>query len=255
MKAKHRIKRKPNYEILIIPDKSSSKVKKYNLTHGGRIFAGLLFTVIIAGLAVYIGYMNYHTILFTQKEEYYNSTIDQLTEENRELKSEVENQANTIHILSTTVNKKVEAEAEYTAVEEEKKIPNAIPLSGTMVLPEYKDEELMPDGLRGELIKRPLYEFNVEKGTIVIATAAGTVTEVTEEMTYGYQVVIDHGNGYETIYRAKTEPNVNVGDELPQGGTIYVLINENYDDSFKLGYQIRLNGEFVDPGTVLKIEG
>ena len=255
MKAKHRIKRKPNYEILIIPDKSSSGVKKYNLPYAGRVFGGVLLTVVIAGLAVYIGYMNYHTIRYRQNEEYYTETIDKLTEENKELRAETENQANTIHILSTTVNKKVEAEAEYTAEAEEKKKPNAIPLSGTMIFPEYKDEVLMPDGLRGEMITRPLFEFAAENGTIVMATGEGIVTEVTEEMTYGYQVVVDHGNGYETIYRAKTEPNVNVGDTVPQGGTIYVLMSGNKDEEFKLGHQIRLNGEFVDPGTVLKIEG
>lgn len=254
MSTKHKIKRKPNYEILIIPDVAGGNVKKYNLTWIGRVMIATILAIGLIVWASYIGYTNYHRVRFEQSEEAYRDRIAQLEEDNRELENQVANQENTIHILSTTVNKKVEAEAEYTAEVEEKKIPDGFPLSGTIVLPQQKDEVLMPDGLQGQKVTRPLYEFSVENGTLVIATGDGTVSEVSAEATYGYQVVINHENGYETVYRAAAEPNINVGDNIPKGGTIYVLMGDD-DEGMLLGYQIRYNEEYVDPGTVLKIEG
>lgn len=255
MKVKHKVRRKPNYEILIISDKSSTAVKKYNLTYVGRVVGGWLLALAIVGLAVYIGYMNYHTLRYRQNEGDYIARIDELTEENVRLHQTVDTQENTIHILSNTVNTKAEAEAEYTAVVEEKKLPNAFPFSGEVYLPEYKDEVLMPDGLQGKQETRPLFEFSVDDGTIVIAAGDGVVTEVNKDVTYGYEVVINHGNGYETIYRASAEPGVSVGDEVPQGGTVYILLSKDNGNDMKLGYQVRLDGEYVDPGTVLHIEG
>lgn len=254
MKKNIKINRKPSFEILIVPNVASKPVKKYNLTFWGRVIIATILIVVIGVAIGYIGYVNYTRVAMENRESAYVAKISELESNNSDLNKQVADLSEQVQILSSTVNQKVEAVDEIVAEIEEKKIPDGFPLSGTVELPEEKDEVLLIDGTE---VKRPIQEFKAPAGTTVIATGDGVVTEVTSEITYGYQVTVDHNNGYKTIYRSGTVPNVNVGDEIPRGGTIYVMIQSNDEDkaSVTLGYQIMLNDEYVNPSTVLKIDG
>ena len=67
----------------------------------------------------------------------------------------------------------------------------------------------------------------------------------------GYKIVIDHGNGYVTIYYNKGEPTVNVGDNIRQGATLYIVEAINTE----LIYQIAVDGVYVNPLEVMQISG
>ena len=73
---------------------------------------------------------------------------------------------------------------------------------------------------------------------------------------YGYQIHIDHGNGYITIYRSGTTPKVDVGDEVTRG-TLLFEMKEDEDNELadKMAYQVTLDGEYVVPTEVLEING
>ena len=88
-------------------------------------------------------------------------------------------------------------------------------------------------------------------GNLVIATAKGTVISVNDDVVYGHNVWIDHGNGYVTIYRNASNPMVKQGDTVYQGTTIFVLDAA----STQVGYQMMKDGEYVNPLDVIDIKG
>ncbi len=79
----------------------------------------------------------------------------------------------------------------------------------------------------------------------------GVVTEVGEDADYGSRVVLDHGNGYVTIYRNKGNCLVKVGDTVAQGGALYYIGSDNT----KLGYQIQQDGTYISPMQLIDISG
>ena len=134
---------------------------------------------------------------------------------------------------------------------EERSVPTGFPLSVAADLNEKK-EVLQIDG---ENVTRPMIEFTAPDGTYIVAAGDGTVNYVAEEISYGWEVRIDHANGYVTSYRTNTEPKVKVGDEVSRGGLLFEMKAEDDDEPAKLGYQIIYNDEYINPSDILEING
>lgn len=81
----------------------------------------------------------------------------------------------------------------------------------------------------------------------IIATAAGTVTEVGFDSGYGYYVTIDHGNGYVTKYAHNTENYVAVGDFVKKGDEIALIGSTGQSTGIHCHYEVILNGAYQDP--------
>ena len=96
-----------------------------------------------------------------------------------------------------------------------------------------------------------LCTFTTVSGSMVVATADGTVTAVNDDPEYGHNVWVDHGNGYTTIYRNQGEVKVKQGETVTQGTTLFLIS----DDSSKLGYQMMKDGTYVNPMDMLNISG
>jgi len=63
-------------------------------------------------------------------------------------------------------------------------------------------------------------DYNVPKGTPVQAAMAGVVSSVNLGADYGTSVMIDHPDGYQTIYAHLSEKQVKVGDTVAKGQRI-----------------------------------
>ena len=86
----------------------------------------------------------------------------------------------------------------------------------------------------------------------IVATADGTVLSVREDSVYGNCVVIDHGNGYQTLYKNTEPPKVSEGDEVVRGAIIYVGTG---DEENRFCYQITYLDQYTDPMELIEIEG
>jgi murein DD-endopeptidase MepM/ murein hydrolase activator NlpD len=88
-------------------------------------------------------------------------------------------------------------------------------------------------------------------GTRVLATAAGTVSAVYEDELMGMTVVIDHGDGLESVYsNLGTVPNVEVGDSVYTGDIIAAVGSTAAAESGRdahLHFALYLDGQAVDP--------
>lgn len=97
-------------------------------------------------------------------------------------------------------------------------------------------------------------DFPVKEGMAVYATADGTVKTVLEDEAYGKHIVITHSDGYETWYSSLSAFDVGAGDVVKAGEKIGATGNTGMSTAPHLHYEVRLNGEAVDPADYLPAE-
>lgn len=85
-------------------------------------------------------------------------------------------------------------------------------------------------------------------GADIVAADGGTVILSQEDNSgYGKYVIIDHGNGYQTLYGHCSELCVSVGDKVSAGQKIAEVGSTGYSTGPHLHFEIIDNGTKVDP--------
>ena len=199
--------------------------------------AALLFVVAVAITCKFI----YDSItirdarktIIEQKTE-----LNNLTDENEALTVENSTLTNKVAVLSEAVSKKAEAEDVLSQETIENALPKGFPLSGSATMTQAQEGE-------------PMLIFSASSGINVVTTGTGIVEVVDADETYGTKIVIDHGNGYRSIYRNGAAALVKQGESLGKG---YILFSIGKDNE-ELGYQITLNEEYIAPMTMIEING
>lgn len=90
-------------------------------------------------------------------------------------------------------------------------------------------------------------------GTSIYAAASGTVTSAGWDGDYGYCVVINHGNGFETRYAHASSLYVKAGQTVCAGEEIAAVGRTGNASGNHLHFEIILNGTRVDPAPSLGI--
>ncbi len=90
-------------------------------------------------------------------------------------------------------------------------------------------------------------DIGASMGASVIAAADGRVTTVDYNSARGYYIVIDHGNGYATLYQHLSRQDVAVGDMVYQGDQIGAVGDTGISTAPHLHFEIHVNGTPVDP--------
>ncbi|OCP03908.1 MULTISPECIES: M23 family metallopeptidase [unclassified Ensifer] len=103
------------------------------------------------------------------------------------------------------------------------------------------------DPFLGRLALHAGIDFRATVGTRIRSAAPGTVTTAGLTGGYGNMVEIDHGNGVATRYAHLSTVLVRVGDQVQAGAIIAKSGNTGRSTGPHLHYEIRLNGEAVDP--------
>ena len=91
---------------------------------------------------------------------------------------------------------------------------------------------------------QPWLMFNCAEGSEVSAANAGTVTAVSPMSGGLFGVLVDHGEGVETLYAHLSEANVAPGDAVSRGQSLGKGGGAVY-------FEYRKNGESVDPAAEL----
>jgi murein DD-endopeptidase MepM/ murein hydrolase activator NlpD len=100
--------------------------------------------------------------------------------------------------------------------------------------------------------RHPGMDVAVAEGTHVRASGAGRVVEVGEDSVYGRFVRIRHRDGYETMYGHASEVLVEQGAQVAQDQVIALSGNTGLSTAPHLHFEVRRNGEPVDPRTLVK---
>jgi murein DD-endopeptidase MepM/ murein hydrolase activator NlpD len=91
------------------------------------------------------------------------------------------------------------------------------------------------------------------EGASVYASDSGVVTAATGGWNYGYgnYIMIDHGNGYITLYAHLSQINVVRCQSVYAGNLIGLAGNTGNSFGAHLHFEVRLNGGFINPWFVL----
>lgn len=84
-------------------------------------------------------------------------------------------------------------------------------------------------------------------GTSIRASRAGTVSSAGWNNSYGYSIVIDHGDGVSTRYAHLSKILVSVGDYVDQSDKIALSGNTGNSTGPHVHFEIIVNGTQVDP--------
>ena len=85
-------------------------------------------------------------------------------------------------------------------------------------------------------------------GSNIYASAAGQVVKVKWGNTgYGYHVIINHGDGIQTLYAHMSNIYVKQGQYVNQGDIIGAMGSTGNSTGTHLHFEIRINGQYVDP--------
>lgn len=247
-----RHKRKNSHVVIVTSDAVDAGVRQYRIRPWILQAAILALCVVIGAMA---GYLIYEKDIWAnelQQTAIQQDTIGMLEQEKAALEGEIANLNDQISglneeitklqeqilILSMTVTQKTQNEEALAKELEKQSLPTEFPLTGAATMTENTEGD-------------PMCIFTAAAGSMVVATAKGTVIVVNDDPEYGHNVWVDHGNGYVTIYRNKGEVRVKQGETVMQGTTLFLVEQDNN----KLGYQMMKDGAYIDPMDMLAISG
>lgn len=90
-------------------------------------------------------------------------------------------------------------------------------------------------------------DWAIAKGSAVVASSGGVVTKAGWAKGYGYVVYIKHPDGKETRYGHLSKVLVSVGQSVRQGEKIALSGNSGVSTGPHLHFEIRVNGQAVNP--------
>lgn len=89
-------------------------------------------------------------------------------------------------------------------------------------------------------------------GTTIVAADSGTVVRASYNGAYGNAIVVDHGNGYSTMYAHLQAFSVSTGDTVSQGQKIGEMGSTGWSTGPHLHYEVWYQGQHTDPMKYLK---
>lgn len=169
--------------------------------------------------------------------------IVQLQKDNAVMQNQLERERieheQQVSLLSNEVVSSIVEEEEENA----RKVPAGLPFDGRAVIEE--------EPATAEEQEFPAVLFSVKEETLIVSSGDGVVEGVYEDATYGYKVVIDHGNGYQSLYFYNAKPKVKEGTEVNRQ-TLLFEVSRNQEEFL---YAILLEEEYLNPMLLMEISG
>lgn len=152
----------------------------------------------------------------------------------------------------------VENQSKETKEKKEEKLPDPTfikPVEGEISVDFAKDTLIYSNTLQ-EWVTHNGIDIKAEKTTVVKAAAEGTVKSIKNDPRYGITVVVEHVNGYQTVYaNLLTAEFVKEGEKLKQGQTIGTVGNTatfEIADSAHLHFELLKDNEYLNPTSYIR---
>ncbi len=191
-----------------------------------------------------------------------NTLVVDTEKENNSKKNEVQ-QIKEQTTTKTNNSKDVANKTKEKANEEEKtkqETKKADPVFGMPVegevIKEYAKDKLVYSDTLKEWITHAGIDIKADKTTIVKASEEGTVKSIKNDPRYGLTVVIEHNNGFSTVYsNLLTAEFVTAGESVKKGQTIGTVGNTatfEISDESHLHFEILKDNVQIDPNMYIK---
>lgn len=232
-------KRRNKYAVMLVKERENGTISSHHIGTALCEFIVFILFILFAFAAFRIIYDSIVIKDLRSQLVEQMVIVNDLTDENESLTVENNTLSSKVAVLSETVTKKTASEDALSQEEIENALPKGFPLSGTATM----ESSTIDD--------KPIIKFKANTGVNIISAGTGTVVSVEDDAEYGNKIIIDHGNGYKSIYRNSGEVLVKSGDTLGKGYILFSVSDDNQD----MGYQITLEDEYVDPSTIIEING
>lgn len=90
-------------------------------------------------------------------------------------------------------------------------------------------------------------DIGAPTGTSIFAAASGQVVTAKYSSSYGYYILINHGNGVYTLYAHCSALYVSAGDAVAQGNSIAAVGSTGNSTGPHLHFEVKINGSTVNP--------
>lgn len=189
-----------------------------------------------------------------------NTTTDTNSNTSTDMNTNTNSNNTTSNVLTnspsntnTSTEEPVNEENEVT--ETNKEITFIKPVEGEIICEFAKDNLIYSETLK-EWITHTAIDIKADKTSVIKSAAAGIVKSIVNDPRYGLTVVIEHDDGYETVYsNLLTAEFVVEGEEIEQGQTIGTAGNTAaFESSMEshLHFELLKDGEYLDPTIYLK---
>lgn len=181
-----------------------------------------------------------------------NKTIESELKQDTTVEQEKTNQTpSTTEESNTNVSESVPEQVTETKTE----ITFVKPTEGEVICEYAKDNLIYSETLK-EWITHTAIDIKADKTSVIKSAADGVIKSIVNDPRYGLTVVIEHDEGYETVYsNLLTAEFVVVGEEVTQGQTIGTAGNTAaFESSMEchLHFEVLKDGEYLDPTIYLK---
>lgn len=189
-----------------------------------------------------------------------NKQTEQNSTENTSINNSLNtNSVNTSNSQNTPINtKKEESGIKEEKVKEElkKQIKFTSPVKGEIIR-EFAPDSLVFSETLQEWITHNGVDIKADKTSVVTAACDGTVSAIKNDPRYGLTVIIEHEDGYQTIYaNLLTAEFVVQGEKVQAGQTIGTIGNTaNFEiaDDYHLHFEIKKDGDYLNPVSYIEI--
>lgn len=242
---------KPKYTKTLSMVSNRPEGKEYKVTISNKLYWFLILVVcIVVGIMLGIVIFGSRQIVqitneaLKQHHEYLDlqEQYAELQAQYDELELANEGLAEQVQVLSDTINKRVLEEEAAAQAEAEARIPSGFPVTGSVTEGEAPEED--------NSVENAVYYEAAEHSTVV-ATGVGTVSSVRQNVYGNYEVRINHGNEYESVFVNAGYPMVEEGVMVLKGTPLFFVQEENT----LVKYQIVYQGAFVHVYDVMSIAG
>ena len=229
------------------------------------IYVGILLILMITSIIVYITYNNKvkesarqslitaqkitdivpNSESFEEASTQISKTIEEAIAEgiNETLETEEDDQENEI-IVETPVKTTQETESNTVAQVEEpvKELEFAYPVEGETIKEFAIDNLVFSETLQEWIVHKGI-DIKADRTSIVKASEEGTIKSIKNDPRYGLTVIIEHRDGYKTIYsNLLTTEFVTEGEEVSKGQTIGTVGNSS---AFEIADEPHLHFEML----------
>lgn len=242
---------KPKYTKTLSMISNKPDGKEYKITLPNKLYWTIVLVLcVLVGIVLgFLFFGSMEIVQITNEKIMQNQEYLDLQDKHAELQymyDELaivnENLADQVQVLSDTINKRALEDEAAALTEAEARVPSGFPVTGSVTEAQAPKEDTNAEAA--------VY-YEAGENSTVVATAVGQVISVRKNAYDYYEIRIDHGNDYVSIFTNIGYPLVEEGVMVLKGTPLFFI----QEDNTLVKYQISYQDEMVEVYDVMSIAG